>query len=57
MSDFVRDKKVSSAPSYVLETSEISEDNQSGSLEWSESIEKHIAISICHASGMVCLSL
>ncbi|CAO2816693.1 unnamed protein product [Amaranthus hypochondriacus] len=53
VSDFVRDKKVSSAPSYVLETSEISGDNQSGSTEWSEAIDKHIAISICHASGMV----
>ncbi|XP_056698588.1 uncharacterized protein [Spinacia oleracea] len=53
VSDFVRDKKISSAPSYELESAGVSRDNLSGSTEWSEAIEKHIAISICHASGMV----
>ncbi|KNA02858.1 hypothetical protein SOVF_214670, partial [Spinacia oleracea] len=52
VSDFVRDKKISSAPSYELESAGVSRDNLSGSTEWSEAIEKHIAISICHASGM-----
>lgn len=53
VSDFVRDKKISSAPSYFLETSGVSRDSMSGSTEWSEAIDNHIAMSICHASGMV----
>ncbi|KAL2940357.1 HEAT repeat-containing protein 6 [Bienertia sinuspersici] len=53
VSDFVRDKKISSAPSHVLETGGGFRGRLSGSTEWSEAIEKHIAISICHVSGMV----
>lgn len=52
-SDCIRDKKVSSAPSYGLEALKVSEDNLAGSLEWREAIEKHIAFSLCHPSGMV----
>ena len=52
-SDCIRDKKVSSAPSYGLEALKVSEDNLAGSLEWREAIEKHIAFSLCHPSAMV----
>ncbi|KAL2926931.1 HEAT repeat-containing protein 6 [Bienertia sinuspersici] len=55
VSDFVRDKKISSAPSHVLETGGGFRGRLSGSTEWSEAIEKHIAISICHVSGMVAI--
>ncbi|XP_021763705.1 uncharacterized protein LOC110728369 [Chenopodium quinoa] len=53
VSDFVRDKKISSAPSYDLKNVGPFRDNLSGNSEWSEAIEKHISVSICHVSGMV----
>ncbi|XP_074286919.1 uncharacterized protein LOC141612106 [Silene latifolia] len=52
-SDCVRDKKISSAPSYGSGDVGISKDSLSGTREWSEALDEHIAISIHHASGMV----
>lgn len=52
-SECVRDKKISSAPSYGLEALTVSEDNLIGSIHWCEAIDKHLALSICHSSGMV----
>lgn len=57
VSDFVRDKNISSAPSYIFESDGVSRNNLSGSTEWCEAIEKHIPLSVCHASGVVCFSL
>ncbi|KAL9230385.1 hypothetical protein vseg_005746 [Gypsophila vaccaria] len=51
--DYVRDKKISSAPSYGPVGAGVSADNLSGTAEWSEALEEHIATSIHHASGMV----
>lgn len=56
-SDFVRMKKVSSAPSYEPESAEDTKDEQktyhSGSEHWSEAIEKHIPMTLRHTSPMV----
>lgn len=52
-SECIRDKKVSSAPTFELEALKVSEDNLAGSSEWHEAIEKHMAFSLCHPSGMV----
>ncbi|KAJ6313915.1 hypothetical protein OIU78_017547 [Salix suchowensis] len=56
-SDFVRMKKVSSAPSYESESAEDIKDEQktyhSGREHWSEAIEKHISMTLRHSSTMV----
>ncbi|KAJ6753435.1 MALARIA ANTIGEN-RELATED [Salix purpurea] len=56
-SDFVRMKKVSSAPSYESESAEDIKDEQktyhSGREHWSEAIEKHISMTLRHTSTMV----
>uniref|UniRef100_A0A6M2EBA4 DUF4042 domain-containing protein n=1 Tax=Populus davidiana TaxID=266767 RepID=A0A6M2EBA4_9ROSI len=56
-SDFVRMKKVSSAPSYEPESAEDTKDEQktyhSGSEHWSEAIERHIPMTLRHTSPMV----
>ncbi|KAK9742008.1 hypothetical protein RND81_03G142900 [Saponaria officinalis] len=49
----VRDKKISSAPLYGSDGAGVSINNLSGTTEWSEALEEHIAISIHHASGIV----
>ncbi|KAK9742007.1 hypothetical protein RND81_03G142900 [Saponaria officinalis] len=53
----VRDKKISSAPLYGSDGAGVSINNLSGTTEWSEALEEHIAISIHHASGIVWLSI
>lgn len=56
-SDFIRMKKVSSAPSYELEYREDdvinSEECKSGIQQWCEAIEKHMPLILCHSSAMV----
>lgn len=55
--DCIRMKKVSSAPSYELDSMEImnSEDKacQSGIEQWCEAIEKHMPLILWHPSPMV----
>ncbi|GMH13272.1 hypothetical protein Nepgr_015113 [Nepenthes gracilis] len=58
ISDCIRDKKISSAPSYALENLEVSTQGSSnecpsGSMEWHEAIEKHIVLTIFHTSAIV----
>ncbi|XP_057430059.1 uncharacterized protein LOC130723121 isoform X2 [Lotus japonicus] len=56
-SDFIRMKKVSSAPSYELEYREDdvinSEECKSGIQQWCEAIEKHMPLILCHSSALV----
>ncbi|TXG50166.1 hypothetical protein EZV62_022690 [Acer yangbiense] len=56
-SDCIRTKKVSSAPLYeqekIEDTKEESKASQSGSKQWSETIEKHMPLILCHTSAMV----
>ncbi|CAI8597827.1 unnamed protein product [Vicia faba] len=55
-SDCIRMKKVSSAPSYELECKEDdvvnSEECESGIKQWSEAMEKHMPLILCHSSAM-----
>ncbi|GAB4836174.1 hypothetical protein Ancab_001087 [Ancistrocladus abbreviatus] len=57
ISDCIRDKKISSAPSYAVESLKLTGDNSkdcpAGSMEWGEAIEKHVALSLCHTSAMI----
>lgn len=57
MSDCIRMKKVSSAPSYELECKDDdvvnSEEYESGIQQWCEAIEKHMPVILCHSSAMV----
>ncbi|MED6221634.1 hypothetical protein PIB30_056687 [Stylosanthes scabra] len=56
-SDFVRGKRVSSAPLYELECKDDdlvnSEASECGIHEWCEAIEKHMACILCHYSSLV----
>ncbi|KAL5833246.1 hypothetical protein ACOSQ3_016920 [Xanthoceras sorbifolium] len=56
-SDCIRTKKISSAPLYEQEkpedTKEESKASQSGSEQWSETIEKHMPLILWHPSAMV----
>lgn len=57
-SDCIRMKKVSSAPSYELGSTELNNDEpkacHSGIEQWSEAIEKHMPLILLHTSAMVC---
>ncbi|GAV75130.1 DUF4042 domain-containing protein [Cephalotus follicularis] len=56
-SDYIRTKKVSSAPSYGPEEPDITKQEakacQSGSEQWSLTIEKHMPLILWHTSAMV----
>ncbi|XP_061368423.1 uncharacterized protein LOC133311395 isoform X2 [Gastrolobium bilobum] len=56
-SDCIRMKRVSSAPSYELESKDDDEVNseacESGIQQWCEAIEKHMPLILCHSSAMV----
>ncbi|KAJ1406091.1 hypothetical protein SESBI_25350 [Sesbania bispinosa] len=56
-SDYIRVKKVSSAPSYDLECKDDvvvnSEESDSGIQQWCEAIEKHMPLILSHSSAMV----
>lgn len=56
-SDFIRMKKVSSAPSYELEYRDLEvvnpEECESGIKQWCEAMEKHMPLILSHSSAMV----
>ena len=56
-SDCIRMKKVSSAPSYEPECRDREVVNsgecESGIKQWSEAMEKHMPLILCHSSAMV----
>ena len=56
-SDYIRMKKVSSAPLYESEISKETKDDyrvvESGSMQWSEALEKHMPLILHDASPMV----
>lgn len=56
-SDCLRMKKVSSAPSYELDSSEVSKNEakacEAGTEQWCEAIEKHMPLTLWHTSAMV----
>lgn len=56
-SDYIRAKKVSSAPLYELESKDDDEVNseacECGIQQWCEAIEKHMPLILCHSSSMV----
>ncbi|GLT64682.1 hypothetical protein SLA2020_371600 [Shorea laevis] len=57
VSDCIRTKKVSSAPSYIAGSLEDTKEEQrawqSGTEQWDETIEKHMPLILGHNSGMV----
>ncbi|XXG76379.1 hypothetical protein AAC387_Pa08g0743 [Persea americana] len=57
ISDCIRSKKISSAPSYEFDGLAVSESNptsySSGIKQWCEAIEKHLALTLSHSSPMV----
>ncbi|KAL3743793.1 hypothetical protein ACJRO7_018975 [Eucalyptus globulus] len=56
-SDFVRMKKISSAPTYIIESPDNSRDNSeashTGSEQWCEAIEKYLSLTLWHTSSLV----
>ncbi|GAB2256887.1 hypothetical protein Droror1_Dr00022946 [Drosera rotundifolia] len=56
-SDCVRDKKISSAPAHTPESLTLTKENSkqcpAGSMEWHETMAKHIPLAISHTSIMV----
>ncbi|KAK9122449.1 hypothetical protein Syun_020066 [Stephania yunnanensis] len=56
-SDCTKTKKISSAPSYGLDAPEVTKaiatSDYSGSVQWSEAIDKHLSLTVFHSSASV----